>query len=219
MTDDVLERLRAEASRDDYGSMVRLAEALYRDGLGPREVLRACYGVDFPEEVFVLVGGGLWRLGLLARFTNQPWQLALPPDRGGPQETPNSLVDVELRLLAEDPDLLPLLRIPSAVLKRDDRLVCYRLSELRAGRSTAFRLFRTGAAHSALACEDSVLDVLHKEHAESARELERQQENPSNWGAGSVDDDEVEEAYESLERVRELQRQVAERQAAGRQRD
>jgi hypothetical protein len=38
----------------DYPSMARLARALYETGLGPREVVRDCYGVELPEEFFVL---------------------------------------------------------------------------------------------------------------------------------------------------------------------
>ncbi|WHM41044.1 hypothetical protein [Streptomyces sp. BPTC-684] len=212
MTREVVDRLRAEASREDYASMTRLARALYETGLGPREVLRDCYGVAFPEEVFVLVDGGLWRLDLRARFTNQPWQLALPPDRGGPAAVPNSMAATEQRLLAEDPDLIPLVRVPAAAFGKEDRIVCYRLGELRAGRSTVFRLFETSDADEALCCGESLLEILHDEHANAVRRLEEQQRKPSNWGAGSVDDEEVEQAYESLERVRDLQREAAGRQ-------
>ncbi|MEV3987776.1 hypothetical protein AB0J57_02595 [Streptomyces sp. NPDC049837] len=208
MTPESLDRLRAEASRDDYTSMARLARALYETGLGPREVLRECYGVTFPPEVFVVVEGGLWRLDLRARFTNQPWQLAVPPDHGGPSDRINSMVDTELRLLAEDPDLMPLFRIPAFQFDTADQVVCYRLSELREGRSTVFALPRTAAAGQAVRCGDGLLEVLHGEHVRAVRRLEAEQDNPSSWGAGSVDDEEVEEAYEALERVRELQRRA-----------
>ncbi|MGW2326795.1 hypothetical protein ACWC5C_13635 [Streptomyces sp. NPDC001700] len=214
MTDDV-DRLRAEATREDYASMARLALALYGTGLGPREVLRECYGVAFPEEIFVLAEGGLWRLRLLALFTNQPWQLAVPPGRGGPTAEPDGMVDTELRLLAQDSDLMPLVRVPAADPGREDRIVCYRMDELRAGRSTVFRLFESSDAGDALGCGGSLLEVLHAEHATSVRRLEKELRSPSNWGAGSVDDDEVDRAYASLERVEELQRQVAGRVAGG----
>ncbi|MFD8282227.1 hypothetical protein ACFV47_23945 [Streptomyces solisilvae] len=215
MTSDAVDRLRAEAARDDYASMARLARALFGMGLGPHEVLHQCYGVAFPQEVFIIAEGGLWRLRLLALFTNQPWQLAVPPDRGGPAAEPDGLIDTELRLLAGDLDLMPLVRIPAADPGREDRIVCYRLGELRAGRSTVFRLFESSAAEDALACGGSLLEVLHTEHTASVRRLEKELRSPSNWGAGSVDDDEVDRAYASLERVEELQRQVAERLAEG----
>ncbi|GAA3354254.1 hypothetical protein GCM10017744_011340 [Streptomyces antimycoticus] len=215
MTPDAVDRLRAEAARDDYASMARLARALYGTGLGPREVLRECYGVAFPDEVFAIAEGGLWRLRLLALFTNQPWQLAVPPGRGGPAAEPDGLIDTELRLLAGDLDLMPLVRVPAADPGREDRIVCYRLSELRAGRSTVFRLFESSAAESALACGISLLEVLHAEHTASVRRLEKELRSPSNWGAGSVDDDEVDRAYASLERVEALQRRVSERLAEG----
>lgn len=209
MTPDTLGGLRAAASRDDYGSMTRLARALYGTGLGPRDVLRECYGVDFPPEVFVLVEGGLWRLDLRARFTDQPWQLAVPPELGGPSARITSMADTERRLLAEDPDLMPLCRVPAVEFDTPDQVVCYRLGELRAGRSTVFALPRTAAAGAAVRCGDSLLEVLHGEHVRAVRRLERERDDPSNWGAGAVDDEEVEEAHEALERVRELRRRAA----------
>ncbi|MFJ1747493.1 hypothetical protein ACIOJD_14765 [Streptomyces sp. NPDC088116] len=212
MTARAIDRLRAEASRDDYASMTQLAQALYETGLVPQQVLRECYGVRFPKEIFVVVEGGLWRLRLRARFTNQPWQLAIPPARGGPATTLNSMIDTELRLLAEDPDLMPLFRVPAVAIGKEDQVVCYRLSELRAGRSTVFGLFQSSHAGSALDCGESLLKFLYSEHARAVRRLEGEQRAPSSWGAGSVDDEEVEQANESLERVRELQRQAADRQ-------
>ncbi|MFE7129517.1 hypothetical protein ACFVIM_01510 [Streptomyces sp. NPDC057638] len=212
MTAEEIDRFRAEASREDYASMARLARALYGTGLGTREVLRQCYGVSFPEEVFVIADAGPWGLGLFARFTNQPWQLAVPPGRGGPADTPGGMAAEERRIVAGDPDLLPAMRIPAAASEREDRLVCYRLGELRAGRSTAFRLWWSDSPEEALYCGDSLLDVLHKEHARALRELQKEFFSPSNWGAGSVDHEEVEEAQETLERVRDFQRQVANRQ-------
>jgi hypothetical protein len=209
MTAVEIDRLRAEASREDYASMARLARALYGTGLGPREVLRECYGVPFPEEVFVIAGAGPWRLGLFGRFTNQPWQLAIPPGRGGPSDTPGGMAAEERRIVAGDPDLLPAMRIPAAVSEREDRLVCYRLGELRAGRSTVFRLWWSDDPEEALCCGDSLLDVLHKEHAQALRKLEKAFYSPSNWGAGSVDDAEIDEAQEALDRVREFQRLAA----------
>ncbi|CAL9605065.1 hypothetical protein [Streptomyces sp. enrichment culture] len=212
MTPKALDGLRAEASRDDYASMARLARALYETGLGPREVLRECYGVTFPPEVFVLVEGGLWRLELRARFTNQPWQPAVPPSLGGPSARVNSMRDTERRLLAEDPDLMPLCAVPAVAFDTPDQVVCYRLGELREGRSTVFALPRTAAARTAVRCGDSLLEVLYGEHVRAVRRLEAQRDSPSNWGAGSVDDEEVEEEYAALERVRELRRRADARQ-------
>ncbi|MGW0484473.1 hypothetical protein [Nonomuraea sp. NPDC003214] len=211
MTPETVDRLRAEASRDDYPSMARLARALHEAGHDRREVLRECYGVTFPEELFVVVDGGMWRLELRARFTNQPWQPAVPPDRGGPAATANSMNGTELRLLAEDPDLMPLFGIPAVLFDTPDQVVCYRLSELREGRSTVFRLPGTAPAAKARHCGASMLEVLHREHLQAVRRAEKQLSDPRNWGAGSVDDEEVAEEYAALERVRELRRRVAER--------
>lgn len=218
MTPDAVGRLRAGASRDDYASMARLARALYSTGLGPREVLRECYGVAFPEEVFVLVEAGLWSLDLLAYFTNQPWELAVPPGRGGPAELPDVLADIESLLLARDPDLIPVLRIPAARAGEDDRIVCYRLRELRAGRSTVYCLHEEAypakgvREGEAVRCGDSVLAVLHEEHSASLCALEAEWNSPWNRGAGSVSGDEVAQARASLELVAQLRRTADGRQ-------
>ncbi|MEV0615139.1 hypothetical protein AB0I81_17580 [Nonomuraea sp. NPDC050404] len=215
MSSDAVDRLRAAASPDDYTSMARLARALYEIGLCPRDVLRECYGVTFPEELFVIAdGGGLKQLGQTISCTYQPWKLAVPPDRGSPAAMPNSMADIELRLRAVDPDLMPLAVIPPAVFGAHQWFVCYRLSALRAGRSTVFRLFGTSDPGAALACGDSLLELLHREHAKVVHQLEKELRKPYNWGAGSVDDEDVERAYESLERIEELQRQASERQNA-----
>ncbi|MFG1685157.1 hypothetical protein ACGFNP_33690 [Nonomuraea sp. NPDC049269] len=211
---EAVDRLRAEASREDYASMARLARVLYETGLGPREVLRECYGVMFPEELFVVVDAGLWSLDLLAYFTNQPWELAVPPDRGGPAETPDAMADTESLILARDPDLVPLLQIPAARAGGNDRIVCYRLKELRAGRPTVFCL---GAepypsvevcGGEAVRCGESMLAVLYEEHVTDLRSLEEELHSTWNRGAGSVSGDEAKQARASLEMVVELQRQA-----------
>lgn len=143
MDESALGRLRAEASREDYSSMARLASALYENGLSVPEVMRECYGVDMPMEFLVLAEADLWRPGLLVACTDQPWRLAVPPARGGPVAGSNPGPDgVERKLLALDPDLLPLgytlgAKSPSWENKE---VLCYRLSELAAGRPTVFRL-------------------------------------------------------------------------------
>lgn len=221
-------RLRDEASREDYASMARLARALYASGLGPREVLREAYGTDFPDEVFVLVGAGLSSLDLLAYFTPQPWQLAVPPERdgpgedgseqGGPEEVPGPLAETELLVLALDPGLLPLAQIPAATSAGDDRVVCYRIEELRAGRTTVHCLRAAPYPYSelrdteAVRCGDSLLEVLYEVHADDLRRLEEELRQPWNRGAGSVDPGEVEQARASLELIEELRRRAAGRQ-------
>ncbi|MFD8563136.1 hypothetical protein ACFV1N_38175 [Streptosporangium canum] len=209
MNSEAVDRLRAEASREDYASAARLARVLYETGLGPREVLCECYGVMFPEELFVVVDAGLWSLDLLAYFTNQPWELAIPPDRGGPTDTPDAVADTESHILARDPDLMPLLQIPAARAGEDDRIVCYWLEELRAGRPTVFCLGAAAYPTMEARCGESMLAVLYEEHAADLRSLEEESHSPWNRGAGSVSGDEVRQARESLELVLELQRQAA----------
>ncbi|RSD07785.1 hypothetical protein [Amycolatopsis eburnea] len=215
MDDGTLRRLRAEATRADYPSMARLAQALYDNGLTTREVLHECYGVDFPIEFFVLAEADPWELGLLVTCTDQPWRLAVPPDEGGPQPAADPSGPTERRLLAFDPDLLPLMYLlGSDSVPWDNQFVlCYRLSELRANRSTVYRLRQqTTRPGKVRRLGDSLLSVLHEYHAKHVRDIEREQDDPDNWGAGAVPDEEVDAFRALVERIEALQHEVAARE-------
>jgi hypothetical protein len=213
MTEDVLERLRAESSRGNYASMARLAQALYEAGLSPREVLRSCYGHDFPEEFFVIAEAQPLTPHLLVVFTNQPWLLAIPPDHGGPMSAPNLMEDAEERIFARDPDLIPLLLLLGSEAKYGELVLCYRLTELAASRTTIFGIEETADPGDEVErCGDSLLAVLREHHAEIVEKLEWQQRQPSNHGAGSVDAEEVAEVRALVARVEELQREVSARE-------
>jgi hypothetical protein len=116
-----LEHLRTEASRDDYPSMARLARALYETGLGPREVLRECYGVEFPAEFFLLHDPDPI---LLFLFTNQPAKLAVPLDRGGPPPNANPMSKCERDAFTRDPDLVPVLLCLDAYAAFGGKFLC-----------------------------------------------------------------------------------------------
>jgi hypothetical protein len=201
-----IERLRARASRGEYASMVPLARAFYDQGSGPRDVLRQCYRVDFPEELFVISDAWPSAQGLAA-FTNQPWQLAIPYERGGPARTPDSLNDIERRLFVRDPDLVPLARLA-------DLVVCYRLTELEHGDSTVFRIRRTAAPDDDIQrFGESLLAILHEHHSAHLRRLEREIQLPSNRGAGSLSEENLAMPQALVERVELLRREVAARQS------
>jgi hypothetical protein len=209
----VIERLRAEASRGDYASMARLARALYEAGQGPREVLRGCYEVEFPDELFAILEAGSRALPLMWVYTNQPWELAVPPDRGGPRPAAHRLDDVEQRILARDPDLMPLGLILSSQSRWAGSVLCYRLGELGAGRTAVFGIARDVAAEDQVVrCGASLLEVLLEHHADVLSGLEREWRDPSNFGAGSVDLEELAEVRSLVERIEELRRQVASRE-------
>jgi hypothetical protein len=213
VTDEAIERLRAESSRGDYASMIRLARALYDAGLGPREVVRQCYGVAFPEEFFAMTEAGLAVLHLLVVYTNQPWEVAIPPDRDGPRPVPHLLDDVERKIYARDPDLVPLV-----LINTDSRsvgtVICYRLAELQAGRATVFGIGKDVTPRDEVVRRgESLLAVLHEHHVDDLRGLERKWGHPSNRGAGSIDLEDLAEVRSLIERIEELQRQVASRGA------
>lgn len=222
---DRLERLRMEASRDNYTSMVRLAQASYENGAGPQEVLHQCYGVEFPEEFFVIADADpsvhKWLLGWWPLL---PWELAIRPPRGLPFRS-EPYDDTEREILARDPDLVPLVLCESSVSHFawgfTGSCLCYRLSELEAGRTT---IFRTHSSYSGVGldpgvdpdeivrCGESLLAALHQHHVEDLAGVEwawRRSANHS--GGGWADDDDVEVARSELADIEELQRRVTER--------
>ena len=211
MTGDPLRRLWQEASRGDYASMARWARALYGSGLGIRAVIRTCYGVDFPEEFFVIAESGAWQRRLWVLFTDQPWELTVPLDQGGPLPE-GDLEGRERKIFARDPDLVPIVYLWTGGY--DQMVGCYRLTELAAGRSTMFGVPRRAEPRDEIVCYDdydSLLAILHSYHAVHLDRLERRMSQPSNRGAGSISDVEVDMARSALELVEGWQRQVAPR--------
>lgn len=206
---DDLERLRTEAASRDYPAMARLARALHENGLTPAQVLHGCYGVDFPREVIVIADANPYALDLLVTWTNQPWQLAIPVSRGGPAPQPDTIDPMERRFRDFDPDLLPLLSlVRGGIDVADDGLVlCYRLTELAAGRATIFGV-REGAERQDEVARrgDSLLAVLRDHHAKYLQELEGELEKWYRREADFVDEDELEEVRALLDQVEAFQR-------------
>ncbi|MGQ4487464.1 hypothetical protein ACN6LM_004667 [Streptomyces sp. SAS_281] len=209
MTDDTVSQARVKASRGNYASMAYLARVLYETGLGPRAVIRECYGTDFPEEFFLLAEKDPDSLELLIDFTNQPWQLAVPLSRGGPPPQPDSRDRIERRAFAYDPRLVPL-AVPLGVdTALKGRVICYHLDELGAGRPSTFGIRRTmGGDEETERYDGSLLDVLHQHHADFLRHLTHRSGLPCNRGTGAVDDEDVEEAEDMMNRIEALQRQL-----------
>jgi hypothetical protein len=201
---------RVESPRGAYSSMARLAHDLYEKGLEPREVLRLCYHVEFPEEFFVIVEAKPATLNLPVDFTNQPWKLAIPLDRGGPSPMPDSMEEIEQGIFAHDPDLVPLILLIDSYAKHGASIICYRLSELAAGRTTIFRIPRRfGPEDEIKCCGDSLLGVMHEHHTDIHQREEYRLNLPSNYGFGSIDQEYVDEMWEWVERIEKLQRQLS----------
>jgi hypothetical protein len=210
MTGDPVARVRAEASRGDYASMARLASALYAQGLGPREVLRECYGVGLPEELFVIAGARRTSPRLLAYFTNQPWALCEPLDRGGPRPSALKLTGAwESKLFARDPDLVPLMVLIGHGAGLSDTTVCYRLTRLRAGSSAVFGIKENAdLGEPVVPVGESLLAALLAHHIGYLRHKEWIIQQPWERGAGAYNQRDVDEAAQLVRRVEELQRQL-----------
>ncbi|MFJ4741140.1 hypothetical protein [Streptomyces sp. NPDC088775] len=207
-----MSRARAETAHRDYPSMARWARALYETGRGPREVVRECYGTDFPEEFFLLAEENPHASDLLVDFTNQPWRLAVPLSEGGPPPEPDSREEIERRVFARDPGLLPLVVSLGMDTPLSNRVFCYHLDELHAGRPTVFGIGKSVRANEeTVRFGGSLLDVLHRHHADYLALLTRQIGLPSNRGTGALIDEDVEEAQLLLEQVEQLQQKLADR--------
>jgi hypothetical protein len=180
MTEDDLQRLRAQSSPDDYTSMADLARALYSQGLSPREVVRECYGTDFPEEFFVLAAADPVSLDLMVTYTRLPWQVAVSLDRGGPAARPGAL------FLGVNHNL-----------SHGGSVHCYSLTELRAGRTTIFGVWKDVESHNEVTRSgDSLLAVLREHHVQYVEWLEEMAWDPSNIRTDPVDEEVVDEVRE-----------------------
>lgn len=207
MSDDELARLRAAASRDDYGSMSALARALHGRGVGARDVLRDCYGVRWPDELFAIAEAREQGRDPPMLYTNQPWNLAIPLDRGGPAAEAPAIGKIERQVLAHDPALVPLVVLQDPDYRHGDSVVCYRLDELAAGRATAFGLRLFFPRHAAPErYGDSLVAVMRDHFGDAVRRLERELAGPRNRGAGSIDERDVAAARTWLAEVEDIAR-------------
>jgi hypothetical protein len=215
VSDRTLARLRDQASLDDYRSMARLAWALYATGSSPREVLAECYGVAFPDEFFVLTDADPHD-AVPGEVTSLPWGLGVPLEAGGPALRPSAMTwPAQRRIFAWNPDLVPLVALHHHghyVVRHGGLVHCYRLSELAVGRSTVFGVpWHRRGDDGELSVEpsgQSLLTVLH-EHAIARLRLDEWEiRQPSNRGAGSIDDDEVEGSRQIVADIEALQRRL-----------
>ena len=210
MTDAIIRWLRMRASRGDYASMARFAQALYDRGLTPEEVLLECYEVDFPEEFFAVAGERLANTHLLVTYTNQPWKLGVPPSKGGPPPSATDLTDgVERRIFARDTDLVPLMQLMGSGITSRSPVICYRLTALQEGSTAVFGIARTAAPRDEIVrVGDSLLAVLETHHNERLRHMEWTMRQPWNEGFGAEDERAVIEVASLLERVEKLRRDL-----------
>lgn len=211
-----LDTLRTRASRADYHSLAVLARALYAEGLGPREVLRECYGVDFPAEFFVVADGDIARR--LSSDFDLPWQLTIPLDRGGPFLRPVSGWRLGRRFLDRFPDLVPLVSlhsdfrwghggiVPPPPARHGGRIVCYSLGELAARRSTVWGV--SEKVDDAQVCGESLLSVLHEHYLDRYRLDEWESRQPWSWGADTIRPETIEEGRRLVESIEAMQRKA-----------
>lgn len=197
--------------------MARLALALHQAGRDPREVMRDCYGVDFPDEFFVLAET---MPRLMFDYTIRPWALARTLDRGGPPQGDDLMDALDSRVAARDPDLLALGLCLGEDLdpvdEQDDdytgvggQYLCYRLSELAAGRSTIFSVdFRAKPEDPITPRGPSLMTVLHKHLVANALWVERERRRTAAHSGGGLDNDDVLDARQIVDQLETLRRRL-----------
>jgi hypothetical protein len=192
--------------------MARLAVELHERGFTDREVIRECYGVEFPDEFFVIAGADRLKLGV--EWTNLPWELVIPPERGGPADDPYPPWDMELWAFGLDPRLVPLGEPDDDDAVHGGFLACYHLDELAEGRSTVFGLEirytwegddRVYEDTETVRMGDSLLEVLREYEIDRQRMIQSQHDDPSNRsGFGYISREYVQGRRVHLERVEAL---------------
>ncbi|MBL9017611.1 MAG: hypothetical protein JNL83_25705 [Myxococcales bacterium] len=193
--------------------MAARARALMESGARPDEVLHACYGVWFPEELFAFAELYAEDKEPNTRLVNRPFNLIVPLDRGGPPAAVDIFDELERRVYQLDPTLVPLMHVYGDFYEHGGTMVSYRLSDLAEGRSTIWGLQGDLLDDAAVATRlgDSLGEVLRADAADRLQHLEAEWASPYNYGAGSLDKCELDEGRENLAACEELIRRTAER--------
>lgn len=193
---------------NDYESMARLARSMLEAGKSNEEILRACYGVSFPAEALVFAELILDERAPDVDCMSLPWELLTPLETGGPPSERPSWDRKPPRLAQLDPSLVALVRLYGDHT-HGGNLICYRLDELAAGRSTVFGIpddLPDDVVAERLG--DSLGIVLHQyfEDVVRTREWESSRDR-------TIGNDDVEAAEEQLGRVEDLILMTTERLA------
>lgn len=189
--------------------MAARVQVLYDQGWSAREALAGCYGVELPEEVFVIADSEIPAMPDYYQ-ANQPWRLITGPGRDPVLPAPHTPEKYEKAVADLDPDLLPLVRLDGEDLEHGDSMLCYRLSDLARGATTVYGI--EGAVwtvQEALPAViprygDSLLDVLAEFYADFHAEMEERYHRP---GPG-IPDEMLDAARSITEEVNRIKRGV-----------
>ena len=188
---------------NDYASMAQLARSMLEAGRSDEEVLRDCYGVSFPAEVFAFAELLADEREPNVDWASLPFDLLTPLDRGGPPASSSGWDAPPV-----DPSLIAIMLLYGDH-RHGNNIICYRRDELAAGRPTIFGVPHKSPTAAATRLGDSLGTVLREylEDVRQAREWEASRDR-------TVGSDDVEEAEEQLVRVDDLIAMTAERVSA-----
>ncbi|MEU1762139.1 hypothetical protein ACFYPF_13260 [Micromonospora sp. NPDC005223] len=204
----------AAERRDTYTAIATQAQMLYDQGAPPGEALRQCYGVDLPDEIFIIADSELRRRAPSIRFPIQPWRLIPRPGSIEIPREPTGSDSIEKELFRRDSDLFPLAFLTRREARHGDVLVCYRMSELAAGRHTVhgvpgvtYRVPASLDVRSALiSLGSSLLTVLHEYFTDIFESLEAEADKERAWGTDAIDDESLDRAKGFVDLIEELLR-------------
>jgi len=199
-------------SRGNYDSLVPWARQLFREGKSVDEVIRVIYGVRLPAEFFVFDRAVPSRLPLPVLHTYHPWELLKLADPAASVRGPDRWARrQEEHAFAHNPSFLPLMQLGASEATHGGYTIGYDVEELRRGKSTIFghrgdipaggpRLEMLGT---------SLLAVLHDWMSDHHRQMKAQYESPRNFGAGSLDPEDVEEIAGFVRGIVALEKETA----------
>ncbi|MEN0062737.1 MAG: hypothetical protein AAGA48_11345 [Myxococcota bacterium] len=206
MSEEELAQRVASTDRHDFDAMVELVEALAKAGRSRRQALDEAYGATFPDEFFAIAKARTRDRAPRGRYSNLPWQLVADAPRHD-ATFPQGLEDAARSV---DPDLIPLLMIGGIDYVYGGSLLCYRLDELRDGRSTLFGFhYKSIPPYSeATKYGESLIAVLLDHCRDEYGGLESEIDVPYRRAAGAADASDLERSHDRLARVEAIYRSL-----------
>ena len=197
-------------SRSSYVSIVPWARRLLLEGCSISEVMRAIYSVDLPAEAYAFQQAWSGGLQLDLNTVVHPWVLIALA------EAPAQEVYIddqwarrqEERAWRQWPGFLPLLQLGDEDAVHGGCLLGYDIDSLAEGKTTIWGIdgdFPEAPVEFRV-LGNSLLTVLREWQSDCLRMIKYQFSSESNFGAGSVDEDDVERVAGGLRAIDALQR-------------
>jgi hypothetical protein len=206
-------------SRGNFDALIPWARRLLAEGKSTGEVMRAIYGVDLPAEVYAIDRAYARGLKLPLYQTYHPWELFTLADPSHEARRPAAWErEQEEHAYAQQPSFLPLLSLQAGDTTYDDHVLGYDLEELRKGNTVVVGhvgdIPVEGAKFEVLGT--SLLDLMYDWMSEHLEMVTHQLKSPTNRGAGSLEQKDVDRVAGMLSEIEALRKEAAILQVARR---